>query len=156
MLSVPVALIGVVPALLLTGTSLNIQSVMGLVMLVGVVVSNAIVLVDTVNLLRRERALSPTEAVVEAGRLRLRPILMSTATAVLGLLPMALGFGAGAEIQAPLARVVIGGLTASTLVTLVLVPVAYVGVAELRHQAQQRLSTRRAARRLEIAPPAAR
>jgi hydrophobic/amphiphilic exporter-1 (mainly G- bacteria), HAE1 family len=132
MLSVPVALIGVVPALLLTGTSLNIQSVMGLVMLVGVVVSNAIVLVDTVNLLRRERALGAVDAVIEAGRLRLRPILMSTATAVLGLVPMAVGFGTGAEIQAPLARVVIGGLTASTLVTLILVPVAYVGMTNLR------------------------
>jgi hydrophobic/amphiphilic exporter-1 (mainly G- bacteria), HAE1 family len=132
MLSVPVALIGVVPALLLTGTSLNIQSVMGLVMLVGVVVSNAIVLVDTVNLLQREKAMAAVDAVIEAGRLRLRPILMSTATAVLGLLPMALGFGTGAEIQAPLARVVIGGLTASTLVTLILVPVAYVGMTNLR------------------------
>ena len=138
MLSVPVALIGVVPALLLTGTSLNIQSVMGLVMLVGVVVSNAIVLVDTVNLLRRDRAMSPTDAVVEAGRLRLRPILMSTATAVLGLLPMALGFGTGAEIQAPLARVVIGGLSASTLVTLILVPVAYVGMSSLRERITNR------------------
>jgi HAE1 family hydrophobic/amphiphilic exporter-1 len=145
MLSVPVALIGVVPALLLTGTSLNIQSVMGLVMLVGVVVSNAIVLVDSVNLLRREQAMPPLDAVIEAGRLRLRPILMSTATAVLGLLPMAMGFGAGAEIQAPLARVVIGGLVASTLVTLLLIPAAYVGMAELRHKAHQRLSTRRAA-----------
>jgi hydrophobic/amphiphilic exporter-1 (mainly G- bacteria), HAE1 family len=145
MLSVPVALIGVVPALLLTGTSLNIQSVMGLVMLVGVVVSNAIVLVDTVNLLRRERAMRPAESVIEAGRLRLRPILMSTATAVLGLMPMALGFGAGAEIQAPLARVVIGGLVASTLVTLVLIPVAYVTVAEWRD--------RFSARREGAAPP---
>jgi HAE1 family hydrophobic/amphiphilic exporter-1 len=138
MLSVPVALIGVVPALLLTGTSLNIQSVMGLVMLVGVVVSNAIVLVDTINLLRRQRHMNPGEAVVEAGRLRLRPILMSTATAVIGLLPMALGLGAGAEIQAPLARVVIGGLTASTLVTLVLVPVSYVVVAEARARLTRR------------------
>jgi HAE1 family hydrophobic/amphiphilic exporter-1 len=138
MLSVPVALIGVVPALLLTGTSLNIQSVMGLVMLVGVVVSNAIVLVDTVNQLRREQGLSPSAAVAEAGRLRLRPILMSTATAVIGLLPMALGLGAGAEIQAPLARVVIGGLTASTLVTLFLVPVSYVLVSEARARFRRR------------------
>ena len=84
---------------------------------------------------------------VEAGRLRLRPILMSTATAVLGLLPMALGFGAGAEIQAPLARVVIGGLIASTLVTLLLIPVAYVGMAEVRHKATQRLANSRAARK---------
>jgi HAE1 family hydrophobic/amphiphilic exporter-1 len=131
MLSVPVALIGVVPALLLTGTSLNIQSVMGLVLLVGVVVNNAIVLVHTVNLLRRERGMAPLDAVVEAGRLRLRPILMSSATTVLGLMPMALGIGAGAEIQAPLARVVVGGLVASTLVTLVLIPTAYVGMTEL-------------------------
>jgi HAE1 family hydrophobic/amphiphilic exporter-1 len=138
MLSVPVALTGVVPALLLTGTSLNIQSVMGLVMLVGVVVSNAIVLVDTVNLLRREQGLAAEEAVIEAGRLRLRPILMSTATAILGLVPMALGLGTGAEIQAPLARVVIGGLTASTIVSLVLIPVAYVAMAELRERAGRR------------------
>lgn len=131
MVSVPVALVGVVPALLLTGTTLNIQSVMGLVMLVGIVVNNAIVLVDAVNLLRRERDLSPADAVVEAGRLRLRPILMTTATTVLGLLPLALGLGAGAEIQAPLARVVIGGLTASTVVTLVLVPTLYVATARL-------------------------
>lgn len=125
MTSVPVALIGVVPALIFTGTTLNIQSVMGLVMLIGIVVNNAIVLVDTVNLLRRERDLSPRDAVVEAGRLRLRPILMTTLTTVLGLLPLAIGIGAGAEIQASLARVVVGGLVASTLVTLVLIPVAY-------------------------------
>ncbi len=126
MASVPVALIGVVPMLLLTGTTLNIQSVMGLVMLIGIVVNNAIVLVDAVNLLRRERHMGAAEAVIEAGRLRLRPILMTASTTVLGLVPLALGLGAGAEIQAALARVVIGGLVASTLVTLVLIPVAYI------------------------------
>ena len=131
MLSVPVALIGVVPILLLTGTSLNIQSIMGLVMLIGIVVNNAIVLVDAVNLLRRERHMGAVDAVIEAGRLRLRPILMTTTTTVLGLLPLALGLGAGAEIQAPLARVVVGGLTASTFVTLVLIPVAYVSATGL-------------------------
>jgi len=125
MVSVPVALIGVVPALLLTGTSLNLQSIMGLVMLIGIVVNNAIVLVDAINLLRRERHLGTADAVVEAGRLRLRPILMTTATTVLGLLPLAVGWGPGAEIQASLARVVVGGLLASTLVTLVLIPVTY-------------------------------
>jgi HAE1 family hydrophobic/amphiphilic exporter-1 len=129
MVSVPAALIGVVPALLLTGTTLNMQSVMGLVMLIGIVVNNAIVLVDAINLQRREHRLDPEEAVVEAGRLRLRPILMTTATAGLGLAPLALGLGAGAEIQAALARVVIGGLTASTLVTLVLVPVVYISAS---------------------------
>jgi HAE1 family hydrophobic/amphiphilic exporter-1 len=130
MLSVPVALIGVVPTLLLTGTTLNIQSIMGLVMLVGIVVNNAIVLVDAINLQRREHARSVDEAVLESARLRLRPILMTTLTTVLGLLPLALGFGPGAEIQAPLARVVVGGLCASTLVTLFLVPVSYVAAAE--------------------------
>jgi HAE1 family hydrophobic/amphiphilic exporter-1 len=125
MLSVPVALVGVVPTLLLTGTTLNIQSLMGLMMLIGIVVNNAIVLVDAINLLRREYRMGAAEAVIEAGRLRLRPILMTTGTTVLGLFPLALGLGTGAEIQAPLARVVIGGLLASTLVTLVLIPVAY-------------------------------
>jgi HAE1 family hydrophobic/amphiphilic exporter-1 len=126
MFSVPAAIVGVVPTLLLTGTSLNMQSIMGLVMLIGIVVNNAIVLVDYVNLLRREQDMSVLNAVVEAGRLRLRPILMTTLTTVLGLLPLALGFGPGAEIQASLARVVIGGLTASTLITLVLIPIVYV------------------------------
>ena len=129
MLSVPMALIGVVPTLLLTGTTVNIQSVMGLVMLIGIVVNNAIVLVDAINLLRRERHMGAADAVIEAGRLRLRPILITTATTVLGLVPLALGLGVGGEIQASLARVVIGGLLASTLVTLVLIPVTYTTVA---------------------------
>ena len=128
MFSVPLILIGVLPTLVLTGTTFNIQSVMGLVMLIGIVVNNAIVLVDYINLMRREKDLDLVDAVAEAGRLRLRPILMTTLTTVLGLVPLALGIGAGAEIQAALARVVIGGLTASTLVTLVLIPVAYVSI----------------------------
>jgi HAE1 family hydrophobic/amphiphilic exporter-1 len=125
MFSVPVAIIGVVPTLILTGTTLNMQSIMGIVMLVGIVVNNAIVLIDYINLLRREQNMMTMEAVVEAGRLRLRPILMTTLTTTLGLLPLAIGIGPGAEIQASLARVVIGGLLASTLVTLVLIPVLY-------------------------------
>jgi HAE1 family hydrophobic/amphiphilic exporter-1 len=138
MLSVPVALVGVVPALLLTGTTLNIQSLMGLMMLIGIVVNNAIVLVDAVNLLRREYRMGAAEAVIEAGRLRLRPILMTTGTTVLGLFPLALGLGTGAEIQAPLARVVIGGLLASTLVTLVLIPVAYTTATGLTARVRRR------------------
>lgn len=141
MLSVPVALIGVVPTLLLTNTTLNIQSVMGLVMLVGIVVNNAIVLVDTINQLRREQGLAPGQAVLEAGRLRLRPILMTTTTTVLGLLPLALGWGTGAEIQAALARTVTGGLVASTLVTLFIVPTAYATVAQLTSRLQRRWGT---------------
>jgi len=126
MFSVPLAMIGVIPALLITGTTINIQSLMGMIMLVGIVVNNAIVLVDYINLMRREKGLPVFDAVIEAGRLRLRPILMTTLTTVLGLLPLSFGLGAGAEIQASLARVVIGGLTASTLVTLVFIPVVYV------------------------------
>ena len=125
MFSVPLAIIGVVPTLILTGTTINIQSLMGFIMLIGIVVNNAIVLVDYINLMRRERGLSLEEAVATAGELRLRPILMTTLTTVLALLPMSFGVGAGAEIQASLARVVIGGLTASTLITLVFIPVLY-------------------------------
>ncbi|MFB6279569.1 MAG: efflux RND transporter permease subunit [Salinibacter sp.] len=128
MFSVPLVLIGVLPTLVLTNTTVNIQSVMGLVMLIGIVVNNAIVLVDYINLMRRERGMALMPAVAEAGRLRLRPILMTTLTTVLGLVPLALGLGAGAEIQAALARVVIGGLLASTFVTLVLIPTAYVSL----------------------------
>jgi HAE1 family hydrophobic/amphiphilic exporter-1 len=105
-------------------------------MLIGIVVNNAIVLVDYVNLLRREQGLSVIDAVVEAGRLRLRPILMTTLTTVLALLPLAIGIGAGAEVQAPFARVVIGGLTASTLITLVLIPVIYVSAYGLLDRAR--------------------
>ena len=126
MFSVPLATIGVVPTLLLTGTTLNIQSLMGIIMLIGIVVNNAIVLVDYINLMRREKGLKVFDAVVQAGKLRLRPILMTTLTTVLGLLPLSFGLGAGAEIQASLARVVIGGLTASTLITLVFIPVVYI------------------------------
>ena len=130
--SVPLAVIGVVPTLLLTGTTINMQSLMGVVMLTGIVVNNAIVLVDYINLLRNEEGLEMYEAVRRACRRRLRPILITTLTTVLGLAPLAFGLGAGAEIQAALARVVLGGMMASTLVTLVFIPALYVGVHQLR------------------------
>ena len=131
MFSVPLAVVGVVPTLLLTGTTINMQSLMGLVMLIGIVVNNAIVLVDYINLLRREKGMDVRKAVVESGRLRLRPILMTTLTTVLGLLPLSFGLGTGAEIQASLARVVVGGLLASTMITLVFIPVVYVSADAL-------------------------
>jgi HAE1 family hydrophobic/amphiphilic exporter-1 len=131
MVSVPLVIIGVVPTLLLTGTTLNIQSLMGIVMLIGIVVNNAIVLVDYINLMRREQNLSITEAVLQSGRRRLRPILMTTCTTVLGMLPLSFGTGAGGEIQAALARAVIGGLTVSTLITLVLIPAAYISIHDI-------------------------
>jgi HAE1 family hydrophobic/amphiphilic exporter-1 len=125
MFSVPVAAIGVVLALLLTSTSFSLQAYIGVIMLAGIVVSNAILLVDYTNILRRRDGLPLREAVEVAGRTRLRPILMTSLATVLGLVPMALGIGEGAELQAPLARVVIGGLIASTMVTLLLVPSVY-------------------------------
>jgi len=138
--SVPVALIGVVPTMLLTGTTINMQSLMGALMLLGIVVNNAIVLVDYVNLKRREHNLDPRAAVIESGRLRLRPILMTTLTTVLAMIPLALGIGTGAELQAPLARVVIGGLTASTIITLFLVPIVYLGATRSASRVRSWLS----------------
>jgi HAE1 family hydrophobic/amphiphilic exporter-1 len=101
---------------------------MGVIMLIGIVVNNAIVLVDYINLMRREKNLGIKDAVVQSGRLRLRPILMTTGTTVLGMLPLAFGAGSGGEIQAALARAVIGGLMVSTFITLILIPVAYVTI----------------------------
>ena len=128
MVAVPMAIIGVVPTLLITGTSLNMQSLMGIIMLIGIVVNNAIVLVDYINLMRREHNLEIKEAVIQSGRRRLRPILMTSATTILGMLPLALGAGTGGEIQAALARAVIGGLMVSTMITLILIPVTYISV----------------------------
>jgi HAE1 family hydrophobic/amphiphilic exporter-1 len=125
MFSVPLSAIGVVLALKLTGTTFSLQAYIGVIMLAGIVVSNAILLVDYTNILRRRDGLPLREAVETAGRTRLRPILMTTLATILGLVPMSLGIGEGAELQAPLARVVIGGLTASTLITLVFVPTVY-------------------------------
>jgi HAE1 family hydrophobic/amphiphilic exporter-1 len=125
MFSVPLAAIGVVLALKLTGTTFSLQAYIGVIMLAGIVVSNAILLVDYTNVLRRRDGLALRDAVETAGRTRLRPILMTSLATILGLVPMSLGIGEGAELQAPLARVVIGGLTASTLITLVFVPTVY-------------------------------
>ncbi len=125
MFSVPLAAIGVVLALKLTGTTFSLQAYIGVIMLAGIVVSNAILLVDYTNILRRRDNMPLREAVEVAGRTRLRPILMTSLATMLGLVPMALGIGEGAELQAPLARVVIGGLLASTLITLVFVPTVY-------------------------------
>jgi HAE1 family hydrophobic/amphiphilic exporter-1 len=139
MFSVPVALVGVVPTMLLTGTTINVQSVMGMVMLVGIVVNNAIVLVDYINLKRREDGLGLLDSALLAGRTRLRPILMTTTTTVLALLPLAIGWGEGAGLQASLARVVVGGLLGSTLVTLFLIPTLYVSATMWAGRARETL-----------------
>jgi HAE1 family hydrophobic/amphiphilic exporter-1 len=125
MFSVPLAIIGVVLMLFVTHTTFNMQSYIGCIMLAGIVVNNAILLVDYTNLLRRDEAMPMREAIEEAGRRRLRPILMTALTTIFGLIPLALGLGEGGEAQAPMARAVIGGLTSSTLITLVVVPVIY-------------------------------
>jgi HAE1 family hydrophobic/amphiphilic exporter-1 len=125
MFSVPVAAIGVVLSLLVTGTSFSMQAYIGIIMLAGIVVSNAILLVDYINTLRRRDGLALREAVELGARTRLRPILMTSIATMLGLVPMAIGIGEGGELQAPLARVVVGGLLTSTIVTLVLVPAVY-------------------------------
>lgn len=131
MTAVPFALIGVVAALLLTNTSLNVQSALGCIALVGIVVNNAIVLVDHMNQLRA-RGLSLQDAVSQGATERLRPILMTTLTTLLGLVPLALGLGEGSELQAPLGRAMLGGLISSTFVTLFAVPCLYTLVERRR------------------------
>jgi len=124
MLSVPLAAVGVLLTLFLTDTTLNLQSGIGCIMLGGIVVNNAILLVDQAGQLRRD-GLATGDAIAEAGRRRLRPVLMTTLTTILALMPLALGIGEGADAQAPLARAVVGGLATSTLITLLLVPAVY-------------------------------
>jgi HAE1 family hydrophobic/amphiphilic exporter-1 len=123
--SIPLAAIGVVGMLMITGTPFSMQAYIGVIMLAGIVVSNAILLVDYTNTLRVRDKMELRAAIELAGRHRLRPILMTSLCTSLGLVPMALGIGEGAELQAPLARVVIGGLATSTLITLVFVPAMY-------------------------------
>jgi len=126
LLTLPLAAIGVVAMLLLTETTLNVQSFIGLVMLAGIVVNNAIVLVDYMNQLRRQDPdAAPSDLVRQASVRRFRPILMTTLTTVLAMTPIAMGLGDGGELQAPMARVVIGGLISATLITLVAIPIAW-------------------------------
>ena len=123
--SVPLALVGVLVTLALFEVRVSVVVLIGVVMLAGIVVNNAIILVDTTNRLRRDDGLTKIDALAQAGRLRLRPILMTTATTVLGLLPMAIGLGEGSELRAPMALAVIGGLLSSTVLTLLVIPAVY-------------------------------
>lgn len=125
MFTVPLALIGVSLMLLLTGTTLNMQSLMGMIMLIGIVVNNSILIVDQTGRLQRDQDMRVENAIVEAGRRRLRPVLMTTMTTTFAMLPLALGIGEGAETQAPMARAVIGGLLSAMFVTLLVIPVIY-------------------------------
>jgi multidrug efflux pump subunit AcrB len=121
----PLSLVGVFIMLMLTGTPLNVSSFMGIILMIGLVVKNGIILFDYVDKLYKEQQLPLHEALVAAGRIRVRPILMTTLATLFGLLPLALGLGAGAELQKPLALAVIGGLSLSTFVTLLVMPVLY-------------------------------
>jgi HAE1 family hydrophobic/amphiphilic exporter-1 len=122
--TVPLSIVGVVLGLFLTGRSFGLTAFIGLLLLVGIVVKNGILLIEYTNQLR-ERGLSRIDAVLEASPTRLRPILMTSGAAVLGMLPLAMGYGKGTEIQVPLATAVIGGLLTSTVLTLFVVPVVY-------------------------------
>jgi HAE1 family hydrophobic/amphiphilic exporter-1 len=137
MISLPLSLVGVVGMLYFTGDTLNIMSLIGLIMLMGLVTKNAILLVDYAKVLQK-RGLDRTGALVEAGRTRLRPIIMTTLAMIFGMLPLALALGPGAEMRAPMARAVIGGLITSTLLTLVVVPVVYALLDDLVLAVQRR------------------
>ncbi len=144
MMSLPFTLIGVLLALLLTGTTLNILSMIGFVMLMGLVTKNAILLVDFANRARRGGA-PLRESLLSAGQVRLRPILMTTAAMVFGMLPLALGLGESGETQAPMGRAIIGGVITSTLLTLVVVPVLYTYLDRFVEWHKARRAARRAA-----------
>jgi HAE1 family hydrophobic/amphiphilic exporter-1 len=124
LLTIPLAVTGAIWALWLTGTTVNVVAYIGLIMLAGIVVNQSIVLIDAINQ-ARERGLDKAGAIVEAGRVRLRPILITKLTTILGLLPMALGIGEGAEVRAPMAITVIGGVLLTTFLTLLVIPVVY-------------------------------
>jgi HAE1 family hydrophobic/amphiphilic exporter-1 len=124
MLSLPLSLLGVSLALLVTGGTLNVMSMIGIIMLMGLVTKNGILLIDFVNHARGEGK-DRLSAILEAGRIRLRPIIMTTAAMIFGMLPLALAIGEGAEQRSPMAHAVIGGLITSTLLTLFVVPAVY-------------------------------
>jgi len=142
MFSLPLSIIGMAGMLYLTGDTINIMSLIGLIMLMGLVTKNAILLVDYTKVLRR-RGMDRREAVITAGRTRLRPIVMTTLAMIFGMLPLALAIGAGAEMRAPMARAVVGGLLTSTLLTLIVVPVMYMVMDDLENWIIRRLGRKR-------------
>ena len=137
MLSLPLSVVGMAGMLFLTRDSINIMSLIGLIMLMGLVTKNAILLVDYAKVLRG-RGMERREALIEAGRTRLRPIMMTTLAMIFGMLPLAFGLGAGAEMRAPMARAVVGGLITSTLLTLLVVPVMYTLLEDLTNKLKRK------------------
>ena len=134
LLAVPTGIIGVLLILLLTGTTLNVMSLMGLIMMVGIVVSNSILIVEFAHRLE-ETGMSVRDAIISSCRIRLRPILMTSLATIIGLFPLALKLGTGSEQYAPLARVIIGGLITSVALTIFIVPAAYLLVYQRRTEA---------------------
>jgi HAE1 family hydrophobic/amphiphilic exporter-1 len=153
LLSLPLAMIGAFPALLITGRELGLPAMIGLLMLIGIVVTNAIVLLEFVERLRKEGR-STYEALVEGGQTRVRPIVMTAAATVFALLPLALGLSEGALLSASLATVVIGGLVSSTLLTLIVIPVIYSLFDGLQRRMGRRLARRGERRTTPELPPA--
>jgi HAE1 family hydrophobic/amphiphilic exporter-1 len=143
MLSLPLSLVGMAGMLLLTRDTVNMMSLIGLILLMGLVTKNAILLVDYTKVLR-SRGLDRREAIITAGRTRLRPIMMTTLAMIFGMLPLALALGAGSEMRAPMARAVIGGLITSTFLTLLVVPVVYSLLDDLVAWVRRRRGTRAA------------
>jgi HAE1 family hydrophobic/amphiphilic exporter-1 len=125
LISLPLSLIGVVLALIVTHDTLNLMSLIGVILLMGIVAKNAILLIDFAKWAHKDRGLDRREALIEAGRIRLRPILMTTLALIAGMVPVALGLGEGADFRAPLGRAVIGGVITSTILTLVVIPTMY-------------------------------
>lgn len=138
LISLPLSLIGVMLALVVTGGTLNLMSLIGVMMLMGIVAKNAILLIDFAKWSEAE-GMSRHEAVVEAGRVRLRPILMTSFALVAGMVPVALGTGEGAEFRAPMGQAIIGGVITSTLLTLLVIPTIYDIMTEWRERAAVRL-----------------
>jgi HAE1 family hydrophobic/amphiphilic exporter-1 len=139
MLSLPLSLIGVVVALLVTGDTLNIMSLIGVILLFGIVAKNAILLIDFAKWAQEARGIPIRDALVEAGRIRLRPIVMTSVAIVAGMIPVALGLGEGGDFRAPLGRAVIGGVVTSTVLTLLVIPTVYEVMHGARVWARARL-----------------
>src|SRR5437764_8544718 len=149
LISLPLSLIGVVLALIITRDTLNLMSLIGVILLMGIVAKNAILLIDFAKWAHKDRGLPRREALIEAGRIRLRPILMTTLALIAGMIPVALGLGEGADFRAPLGRAVIGGVITSTVLTLIVIPTVY----EILDEWRERLLVRFSRRRAVIAPP---
>jgi hydrophobic/amphiphilic exporter-1 (mainly G- bacteria), HAE1 family len=145
LLSLPLSLIGVMLALLVTGSTLNLMSMIGVILLMGIVAKNAILLIDFAKW-SEEAGMERREALVEAGRVRLRPILMTTFALVAGMIPVALGIGEGADFRAPLGRAVIGGVITSTLLTLLVIPTVYEILSDWRDGLVDWIQNRRESR----------